>query len=1078
MLTTIRSLDGRQIEDQESREEWSSSVECSGVYPGLRLEMMDSNITAEPLTAVSESNKVHAYQRLVDLTRSNYKTELTGTERSVRALSLNTVERPMPVEAESFASEESSFSTTPVEISKPSLVSVRGEAIEYLAEVFGRDNELSNLFQEARKRHGIDEVARKFMPLLRQYFMDLGSETQTLQQKQAVRFLRGREQRIRMTEIVCGPEEPPTQDSRGAMKAVQTQKVDALLNLNRLLEPVALGGREDKNEESSNPLAPKQNITSVPLPDEDGEDQMQNDASIHSYRSAKGDTSENLADAIVSRDLETVQNLLVDNFEFVAQDEYAWLHELNEFGYTWEQIAEVLMEEANDAPWIVFERQNIERLSMDVEHHNPSCVHRGGQNLSSSPTLISAVPQESKEHLFTFSASLTQEKVDQLVQELCGIGGVAPVSPKRNEWNGYVEFEDSHCMASVSYAIPGQSEAIHDPIVQRIVTALEGFCNAVSQVQQAGLLCQSFTVLCGSRGPPGTGYVELCNIDLGPISLFQEELDNLLSLSDSRACWGSLESRAYQILSPIGLIAPQPNLDPTLAHTRHICSLAVQFLCLGFLSYSRAHSGAIRPFFLDCPLEHIVLLGASNDASSLNIDVGLQELTCMGDMIKDLVVVFRRLNERIEPKCDLLASPEDLMDTWGPGQFLTAPAKNGNPKIYAISIGGGTITVDPKSSHGNHWSGHWTPGTVSRPFVESFNQHSKILIGTAVTTNEACPVDQHQRWMICSESLENLGTLEGTWDVSERQSGLQGGQFVNFQFNQTWTKTPGNTLKQIQLELPDNHLLPFLQSSWGLQVSLCTSVARRVPLRELVADVMPAFVESLFPIPQQWESLKTTHGILDAFRTQGLQAWLGRLTSELQQLVARIVRYILLTLQYTGIDKRGAHLIIAWIQRNKPFQCFKVPCEKESYWARILADSGDCATFAYITSKCLETEWLKCRGPQATWNNASALLETAVCRHRPTDDKMSFPGVVPWVLKHADLYSMGKPDSLLWVRVERLVGNQQPRLHVQWSMIPRGMRFRLDVRKMPKRLQRLRERQAIDAPAEMVVILAGKASPP
>jgi hypothetical protein len=54
MLTTIRSLDGRQIENQESREEWSSSAEGSGVYPGLRLEMMDSNITAEPLTAVSE----------------------------------------------------------------------------------------------------------------------------------------------------------------------------------------------------------------------------------------------------------------------------------------------------------------------------------------------------------------------------------------------------------------------------------------------------------------------------------------------------------------------------------------------------------------------------------------------------------------------------------------------------------------------------------------------------------------------------------------------------------------------------------------------------------------------------------------------------------------------------------------------------------------------------------------------------------------------------------------------------------------------------------------------------------------
>lgn len=71
---------------------------------------------------------------------------------------------------------------------------------------------------------------------------------------------------------------------------------------------------------------------------------------------------------------------------------------------------------------------------------------------------------------------------------------------------------------------------------------------------------------------------------------------------------------------------------------------------------------------------------------------------------------------------------------------------------------------------------------------------------------------------------------------------------------------------------------------------------------------------------------------------------------------------------------------------------------------------------------------------------------------------------------------MGKPDSLLQARVKRPARNEQPRLHVEWSMIPRGLRLRLDMRKMSKRLQRLRERQAIDAPAEIVVILAGKGS--
>jgi hypothetical protein len=305
-----------------------------------------------------------------------------------------------------------------------------------------------------------------------------------------------------------------------------------------------------------------------------------------------------------------------------------------------------------------------------------------------------------------------------------------------------------------------------------------------------------------------------------------------------------------------------------------------------------------------------------------------------------------------------------------------------------------------------------------------------LIGGTSITINDSCPVDIIQRWMICSESLENLGTFQSIWNAAERQSGFQGGYMLNFQFNQTWIKSPGNTLKQVQLDLPDNHLLPFLQSNWGLQVSLCTSVARRVPLCELIADVMPAFVVSLFPIPPEWETLETTHRIIEAFRKPGMQTWLGGLSPELQLLVARIVRYILMTLQHTGIDKKGGHLIVAWIQVGKPFQCFKVPCEKESYWARILADSGDCATFAYITPQCLETEWLKCKGAQATWQNTSALLETAVCRHGPGPQAMAVT-TTPWVLQHADLYSMGKPDSLLWVRVEGRRGMCS--LNFMWS---------------------------------------------
>ena len=299
----------------------------------------------------------------------------------------------------------------------------------------------------------------------------------------------------------------------------------------------------------------------------------------------------------------------------------------------------------------------------------------------------------------------------------------------------------------------------------------------------------------------------------------------------------------------------------------------------------------------------------------------------------------------------------------------------------------------------------------------------------------------------------------------ERASGIQGGQYINLTFNQTWAKKRGRTLKEIQLSLPDNHLLPFLQCAWGLQVSFYTSIARRVPLRELISDIMPEFVESLSPIPPLWESLKTDYKIVDAFQSNNLQDWLRQLTDTLQDLVALIIRYILSMLQHTGIDEKGEHFTIAWIQRGKPFQCFDVPCKKESYWARILADSRDCATFAYITPKCLEIDGFKCCGPTATWQNTSALLETAVYRHKPNEERSTSIST-PWILKHSDQYSIGKPDLLLRIKVERPNSGDHPRLHILWSNIPPGIYSRLN-----RQLERLRERQAVDAKAENVVIL-------
>jgi hypothetical protein len=96
--------------------------------------------------------------------------------------------------------------------------------------------------------------------------------------------------------------------------------------------------------------------------------------------------------------------------------------------------------------------------------------------------------------------------------------------------------------------------------------------------------------------------------------------------------------------------------------------------------------------------------------------------------------------------------------------------------------------------------------------------------------------------------------------------------------------------------------------------------------------------------------------IIDALRGPNLTRWLDELDHEHQKTFESLVMAVLLLLQGTGIDRKGQNFIIACAQPNLPFQCFKVPTSRESYWARILADSEETATFAYITTTCLETD--------------------------------------------------------------------------------------------------------------------------
>ncbi|KAI4276398.1 MAG: hypothetical protein L6R38_005681 [Xanthoria sp. 2 TBL-2021] len=61
-----------------------------------------------------------------------------------------------------------------------------------------------------------------------------------------------------------------------------------------------------------------------------------------------------LSEALDTRDIYIVQRFLAKNFTSAASSDYEWLHKLDEAGFSKHEIAELLLENINDSPWIYF----------------------------------------------------------------------------------------------------------------------------------------------------------------------------------------------------------------------------------------------------------------------------------------------------------------------------------------------------------------------------------------------------------------------------------------------------------------------------------------------------------------------------------------------------------------------------------------------------------------------------------------------------------------------------------------------------------------------------------------------------
>ena len=779
-----------------------------------------------------------------------------------------------------------------------------------------------------------------------------------------------------------------------------------------------------------------------------------------------------LSEAVKSRDLRVIQRFLMENVASIATSDFAWLQELGKAGYSTREIAEILLEDINDSPWIYFTPRAYLRHPIRAIFHVPGCAHQASSNIETRPLLCSRQIRS--------DFSCLHIDMRRLVEELCGIGGVVPSSRDVSTWHGRVTFEDQSSVSVVTYAADSSvSQQSRRNLIVKKSNVLANFCNAAAAVQYAELCCDSFTVLLRRKD-----NLELRRIKFRHALTMASNLNLASWENNTEAAVQQSVQAAYDILQELRVPVPAAVSNVDL----HYCALAAQFLCSAFLSYIQAHVGPINPFFLDKPQRKMTLLGSQHVPGDLAVNAELVELTCLAEMTQQPVIAFSlETTTRLESgtsRFDIIASAEDLLDTWGPGYFIHDSANHN--QIHAIALGGGFVSLVDSNTSRFHW--------VKGKLLESaswaaFQPYTVMRIDTAVSINGNCCIDEavYRESSFCA--LEPLGTHEIFWEPQERHAGFQGGQYLTGIYSQTWKKIPGTTLKQRTLQQSNWRLINFLEQSWGLQVSFCTSVARRVSLRELVTDLLPIFVNPLNL--DTWQELVDSHDIIGAFTRGNLFAWLCGLSLFLQNYVLTLVRTILEQLQHTGVDRRNATLVIAWPREGDLERGLKIPCRAETCWAQLVADAEDCATFAYVTSRCLETKVVKYRGSLRAWQNMSKMLVTEVSPSGPEGQLVSSanPAIatvpiapVPiapstltqWELEDQKTYYIKKLDSLLRVGVERpsLANNDVTHLVMVTSKIPQMLWKRLLLRE-ERRNPRIRERQAKGDHAELVVVRAG-----
>lgn len=398
--------------------------------------------------------------------------------------------------------------------------------------------------------------------------------------------------------------------------------------------------------------------------------------------------SDTLYQKIAQGDVETLQGLLERQIDRVASAGFHWLKDLVDSGMDMHEIAELLVDVESQTPWKHYEPEATCSPPCSPFFHRSSCIDCASARPKASCKIreISTPPEQ-------------RDIIKRKIVEQLGFAGIVPVSRESAEWDGRVEFEQHGGLttAFVSYSTVSSDTSVDSllPQLKRIGSRIR---KARDLMHTHGVCCDYFTILQRPSDIRTDSTVVLRHIDLTvilPLLIFLEQampgriaqLNRLQNATDS-----------FLALALPGLMAPL-NFDVPETEVMNRISLALQALSVGLMSYIRGHAGPIEPFFLDTVIHNIVFLASGHihrRSAEPQISANLADLTCMSRLTGGSVLTFGSLDEHVQAlPFDLAATPEDVIDTWGPARLVMGKDWTGPDKVLSIEIGDGILSRPP-----------------------------------------------------------------------------------------------------------------------------------------------------------------------------------------------------------------------------------------------------------------------------------------------------------------------------------------------------------------------------------------------